>query len=519
MKVPFLENECWWGAVVTEAYDMPITKDSFVQFDITGKETYRAKGSNQTAPLFLSDKGRYIWSDTPFMVTAKDGIFDFSADNLEINSDGSTLREAYLNAMAKHFPFENKVPPKDFFVTPQYNTWIELMYKQNQEDILRYAQDIINKGFKPGVLIIDEGWHEAYGNWTFHTGKFANPVAMIDELHRLGFKVMLWVVPFVSPDSKSFRELQADTENEHLVRLENGKPALFHWWNGYSFALDMTKKCDRDFLGEQLNELVRQYKIDGFKFDGGNIDSYAQCCNGEISKSATAAERNIAWNDFGRKYSFHEFKDTYNCGGKCIVERLRDKLHTWGANGLAELIPGGVVQGLLGYPYICPDMIGGGDFVSFIDRDFKFDNELYIRMAQCSAFFPMMQFSKLPWWALNNDQKDIVYNLSELHTEYSDYIYEQVKNAAKTGEPIIRCMEYEFPGFGYQMIKNQFMVGDSILVAPMLESGVYERTVQIPSGTWTDEQGTEYIGPCTANIEVPLNRLPFFIKNTFKKGE
>ncbi len=519
MKVLFKDDEYWWGAVVTEAYNMPITKDSFVQYDITGMESFSTHGSNQTAPLFLSNKGRYIWSDTPFIVTIKDGVFDFNVDNLEINEDGKTLKDAYLNAMKKHFPFENKVPPKDFFVSPQYNTWIELMYEQNQEDILRYARDIINNGFKPGILIIDEGWHEPYGNWTFHTGKFVNPRAMVDELHRLGFKVMLWIVPFISPDSGNFRKLQNDSENEHLVRLENGKPALFHWWNGYSFALDMTKKCDRDFLDEQLIELKKEYNIDGFKFDGGNIDSYAHCCNGEISKSDSAAERNIAWNDFGRKYDFHEFKDTYNCGGKCIVQRLRDKFHTWGTNGLAELIPGGIVQGLLGYPYICPDMIGGGDYISFLDRNFKFDEELYIRMAQCSTFFPMMQFSKLPWCALDENAKEIVYDFSELHSKFSDYIYKQVNNTAQTGEPIIRCMEYEFPGLGYETIKDQFMVGDSLLVAPMLKKGVYERVVQVPPGDWTDDNGTKYTGPCTVNIDVPLNRLPFFVKNSYEVSE
>ncbi|MCQ2449612.1 MAG: glycoside hydrolase, partial [Clostridia bacterium] len=130
MKVQFLENEYWWGAVVTEAYDMPITKDSDLSFDLTGKETFKTKGSNQTAPLFLSNKGRYIWSNEPFMVTVKNGVFDFTVEDVEVNADGKTLKEAYLNAKNKHFPFENKVPPKEFFVTPQYNTWIELMYEQ-----------------------------------------------------------------------------------------------------------------------------------------------------------------------------------------------------------------------------------------------------------------------------------------------------------------------------------------------------------------------------------------------------
>ncbi|MCG8514154.1 MAG: hypothetical protein MI740_08435, partial [Halanaerobiales bacterium] len=88
-----------------------------------------------------------------------------------------------------------------------YNTWIELMYDQNQEDILKYAHDIIDNGFPPGVLMIDDNWQEDYGKWDFYPSRFSNPKAMMDELHNLGFKVMMWVCPFVSPDCDVYRDL------------------------------------------------------------------------------------------------------------------------------------------------------------------------------------------------------------------------------------------------------------------------------------------------------------------------
>lgn len=47
-------------------------------------------------------------------------------------------------------------------------------------------------------------------------------------------------------------------------------------------------------------------------------------------------------------------------GGQPLVQRLRDRQHSWDLNGLASLIPNGLAQGLAGYAYICPDMIGGG---------------------------------------------------------------------------------------------------------------------------------------------------------------
>ena len=107
-------------------------------------------------------------------------------DNLDaviVDDSGSSLREAYLNAAAAHFPANGKLPPFEMFENPQYNTWIELMYNQNQQDIIKYAEKIISLGLKPGVIMIDDTWQEDYGVWEFHTGRFADPKAMIDRLH------------------------------------------------------------------------------------------------------------------------------------------------------------------------------------------------------------------------------------------------------------------------------------------------------------------------------------------------
>jgi len=92
------------------------------------------------------------------------------------------------------------MPPAEFYRVPQYNTWIELMYNQNQEGVLNYARGILANGLPAGIIMIDDTWQEDYGKWNFHPGRFPAPKAMCDELHRLGFKVMLWICPFESMD-------------------------------------------------------------------------------------------------------------------------------------------------------------------------------------------------------------------------------------------------------------------------------------------------------------------------------
>ena len=68
------------------------------------------------------------------------------------------------------------------FTSPQYNTWIELQYDQNEKDILKYADDIVKNGFPVGVIMIDDNWQDRYGTWNFDCEKFSDPKGMIKKL-------------------------------------------------------------------------------------------------------------------------------------------------------------------------------------------------------------------------------------------------------------------------------------------------------------------------------------------------
>ena len=68
--------------------------------------------------------------------------------------------------------------------------------------------------------------------------------------------------------------------------------------------------------------------------------------------------------------------------------------------------------------------------------------------------------------------------------KYLPQILEAVECAKKTGEPVVRHMEYVFPGQGMEKTMNQFMIGDKLLVAPVMQKGVTSRMVQLPRGMW-----------------------------------
>lgn len=165
----------------------------------------------------------------------------------------------------------------------------------------------------------------------------------------------------------------------------------------------------------------------------------------------------------------------------------------------------------MGYYFSCPDLIGGGEFTSFQDLE-KLDQESIVRSAQIHALMPMMQFSVAPWRVLDKEHFEAVKTAVKIREKYIAYILELAKKASETGEPIVKPLEYNYPGKGYATITDQFLLGDKLLVAPVLIKGATSRKIIIPEGKWKSFDGTEIKGPKTIEVPVKLNDLPYYEK-------
>ena len=496
------KDEYWWGAAVGLGSQMPI-EGKIELFNLS----FHNK-NNQVVPLLLSNQGRYLWSDSPFSFSVDENkiTIESAFEKPLVRKAGKTLREAFLAASKAHFPPSGVLPDTLFFTMPQYNTWIELMYNQNQADIMDYAHSIIKHDFPRGVIMIDDNWQKNYGNFEFRPDKFPDPRGMVEELHQMGFKVMLWVCPFVSADSPEYRDLR---DKGYLIRKKGSdSPAMIDWWNGFSACYDFTNPDATAYFVAQLKQLQDEYGIDGFKFDAGDNQFYREELIDSYMKHAKSVDHTMAWAKIGLEFPFNEYRAGYAMGGEALVQRLGDKDYSWEAVQL--LIPEMLTAGLLGYAYTCPDMIGGGQFSAFLGiEDTDFDQELIVRSAQVHALMPMMQFSVAPWRILSQENLKIVRDAAHLHQKFGSYILEHAKRSAQTGEPIIRHMEYAFPHQGFANCNDQFMLGDKYLVAPIITPSNF-REVKLPKGMWIDDQGKKHRGGKTIAFEVPLTRLLYF---------
>jgi alpha-glucosidase (family GH31 glycosyl hydrolase) len=508
INIPLAPGEKVWAGIIVDGVKMPL-KQGYI------KDFYGNNYGNQTQPLLLTDKGQYVWSEEPYKFEVQNDkiIISQSYGKIEKGKEGNTLAEAQRFVSRKFFPASGKMPDTLLFSRPQYNTWIELTYNQNQEDVLKYARSIIANGLPAGVLMIDDTWQEDYGLWNFHPGRFRDPKKMMDELHSLGFKVMLWVCPFVSADqAQIYRELKKNKgfllnkKNAASTWENSNEPIMIDWWNGISAELDLSSPAGVKWFNDQLNRLVKDYGVDGFKFDAGDFYFYPP--NSLSRLSITPNEHSRLFAEIGLRYPLNEYRACWKMGGQPLAQRLRDKEHSW--KDLQTLVPNMLVENLMGYTFSCPDLIGGGEYTSFTD-DAKIDQELIVRSAQCHTLMTMMQFSVAPWRILDKEHLDAVKKSVDLRMKFTPLIMKLAKQSANTGEPIMMSMEYVFPGKGYSEIKDQFMLGNEMIVAPMLEKGISQRIVVLPEGKWKADDGTTFKGGKSYTIDVPLDRLPYFV--------
>lgn len=510
LDIEVQKGENWWGGAVTDGYQMPYTNG--FSYDM-----YADNKGNQAQPLLLSNIGNVIWSEEPYKLTIEESKISIQPRGEVKNvKAGNTLREAYLYASKNYFAANGELPDELLFTAPQYNTWIELMYDQNQKDILSYAHAIVANGLPPGVLMIDDNWQQDYGNWNFRPDRFPDPKAMIEELHGMGFKVMLWVCPFVSPDSETYRKLAKknmflknpdDMSLSTTPWIKGGQPAMIYWWNGVSAVLDLSNPASGTWFREELNKLVDTYHVDGFKLDAGDSYFYPEDLV-SFKEGTSPNEQSALFGKIGLDFPLNEYRAMWKMAGLPLVQRLADKQHSW--EDLNTLIPNIIAQGLMGYAFTCPDMIGGGEFQSFLNTE-TIDQNLIVRSAQVHALMPMMQFSVAPWRILDEEHMAAIKKAVQLRGEFVPVILDLAKQAAQTGEPIIRNMEYEFPKQGFELIRDQFMLGNTILVAPVLtEKG--KRSVVLPKGKWKNLDGKTIRGNREIELEVKLDELPYFVK-------
>lgn len=163
--------------------------------------------------------------------------------------------------------------------------------------------------------------------------------------------------------------------------------------------------------------------------------------------------------------------------------------------------------GLCGIPYSGPD-IGGSSGVP--------SAELYLRWFQLGAYLPLFRTyaardtGRLEPWEFGTEVLAHARAAGRERARLLPYWHTLGQLARLTGAPYVRPLWWGSPrDRALRDCEDAFLLGDALLVAPVLAEGVRRRAVRLPRGRWYDTAtGAAYDGPGRVVVEAPLERIP-----------
>lgn len=163
--------------------------------------------------------------------------------------------------------------------------------------------------------------------------------------------------------------------------------------------------------------------------------------------------------------------------------------------------------GLCGVPYSGPDVGGFGGSPS---------PELYLRWFQLGSYLPFFRTHSAIWagrrepWEFGPEVLAHARAALAERERLRPYFMTLAHLARRTGAPYVRPLWWGAPeDRGLRDCEDAFLLGDALLVAPVLEPGADRRAVRLPRGRWYDTAtGTAYQGPGQVLLDAPVGRTP-----------
>ncbi|MGA2408580.1 MAG: TIM-barrel domain-containing protein [Bacteroidales bacterium] len=385
-----------------------------------------------------------------------------------------------------------------------------------QADIVKEVKEFEEHHFPLSVIGVEPGWQSMVYPCTFEWDKnrFPDPKAFIDALAKEGLKTNLWLNPYVSPASSLYPKIKPYS-GSHTV------------WNG--LVPDFSMPEARQIFKEHFLKNLIDIGIGGFKID--EVDGFDFWLWPDVAtfpSGLTGEQMRQLYGIFVQQMTAEWFKEKNQ--------------RTYGLVRASN-------AGSSSFPYVIySDHYSHKDFItalvnsSFIGvlwtpevRSSKTAEE-WVRRMQTVCFSPMALLNA--WedgtkpWSFSEVEK-AVNDVVNLRMQLLPYIYNSFAQYHFEGIPPFRAMNL-VEGFGYtsatregkldatenpyamsihEDIKDQYMMGDAILVAPVF-TGEKSRKVYLPAGKWYDFYTGALAGE-NQEIEITatLDKIPLFVKD------
>jgi alpha-D-xyloside xylohydrolase len=432
--------------------------------------------------------------------------------------------------------------------TPMLPNWAsgfwqcKLRYR-TQDELLEVAREFRKRGLPLDVIVVDYFHWTRQGEWRFDPAEWPDPAAMVAELDELGVRLMVSIWPTVNPDSENYQEM---AEGGLLVENERGPAGQLAIWDKGTDKrtlvdfYDATNPAARDYIWKQARDGYYKHGIKTWWLDACEPELRPEQPDNLRYHLGPGAEVSGIYPMLNAK-AFH---DGMSANGESEIVLLcrsawagsqRYGAAVWSGDvdstfdDLKRQIPAGLNIGLSGIPWWTTDIGGfkGGDIRT---PEFR---ELLVRWFQFGVFCPLCRLHGIREpgtmngpgqtgaanepWSFGEDVYRILRQWLALRERLRPYIMLAMRAAHEEGLPPMRPLFLNFPGDETAWgIDDQFMLGDDILVAPVVTAGATQRRVYLPAGpdgtdwrdAWTEEHAP---GGQWVTAPAPLHTIPVFV--------
>jgi alpha-glucosidase len=397
-----------------------------------------------------------------------------------------------------------------------------------QDDVEEVARNFREHDIPCDVIYLDIHYMDGYRVFTFDQDTFPDPSGLIDHLTDMGFKVVTIIDPGVKIDPK-YKVYKDGLKKDCFVRLPTGKLFEAEVWPGRVVFPDFLKEKVRTWWASNHKTLFRA-GVRGIWndmnepscFDTASKTMDLNALHGEPGMEVKHAAVHNAYANFMNEATHEAFRTllpgtrpfVITRAGYSGIQRLAcvwtgDNASWW--EHLLLSIPMCLNLGLSGIPFV------GADAGGF---QFDTDPELLTRWTQLGTFIPFFRnhsavdTCRQEPYLLDDPYKSICRGFIKLRYRLIPYIYTMMHEAATSGTPIMRPLVLEFPEDPKTHgIFDQFMLGPSIMVAPVYQPETKCRQVYLPKGEWLDLYTHKVIaGNRYVLGDAPLEKIPVFLR-------
>ncbi|MEX2336620.1 MAG: TIM-barrel domain-containing protein [Fulvivirga sp.] len=490
----------------------------------------------KSIPFFISNYNYGIFFDNTYKTTfdfgsESDKFYTFSALGGEMvyyfifGKDYPAIIDSYTQLTGKPI-----MPPKWAFGFSQSRGMLT-----NEKLTREIAQGYRERNIPCDIIYQDIGWVDGLQSFNWRKDRYTDPKKMLSDLRSNGFKVIVSQDPVIS-QATTAQWKEADSLGFFTTDVRTGKSYDMPWpWGGNCGVVDFTDPAVADWWGKHQQKPLAD-GVSGFWTDMGepawsNVDQtdrlfmehYAGM-HEEIHNVYGLSWDRVVTEQF-EKHNPNQRVFQMTRAGYAGMQRYTFGWSGDAGNGynvtdgwkqLTNQIPMGLSAGMGLIPFWSCDISG---YCGEIE-DYDAFSELYVRWLQFGVFNPISRIhhegnNAVEPWLFGREAEKIAKEAIELKYQLFPYIYTYARKAYDTGMPIMRALFLEYPNDqdAYKA-EGQFLFGEELLVAPVVEEGATTKKVYFPEGEWIDFRNSAevYKGSQWHNYPVTLDDIPVFVK-------